>query len=72
MIIQYIHDNYFLVNLVDNEFPLDSCLWQVVEDTFELLNRGTTEKETPAREAASQCLPLLEPLPHLSTQGNGS
>ena len=26
MIIQYIHDNYFLVNLVDNEFPLDNCL----------------------------------------------
>lgn len=37
-IIQYIHDNYFLVNLVDNEFPLDNCLWQVVEDTFQLLN----------------------------------
>lgn len=48
MIIQYIHDNYFLVNLVDNEFPLDSCLWQVVEDTFELLNRPTPEKETGA------------------------
>ncbi|XP_047407496.1 methylenetetrahydrofolate reductase (NADPH) isoform X1 [Sciurus carolinensis] len=39
MIIQHIHDNYFLVNLVDNEFPLDSCLWRVMEDTFELLNR---------------------------------
>uniref|UniRef100_A0A8D2B330 Methylenetetrahydrofolate reductase n=1 Tax=Sciurus vulgaris TaxID=55149 RepID=A0A8D2B330_SCIVU len=39
MIIQHIHDNYFLVNLVDNEFPLDNCLWQVMEDTFELLNR---------------------------------
>lgn len=38
-VIQHIHDNYFLVNLVDNDFPLDSCLWQVVEDTFELLNR---------------------------------
>lgn len=38
-IIQYIHDNYFLVNLVDNDFPLDSCLWQVIEDTFELLSR---------------------------------
>ncbi|XP_056651747.1 methylenetetrahydrofolate reductase (NADPH) isoform X4 [Monodelphis domestica] len=38
MIIQYIHDNYHLVNLVDNEFPLDNCLWQVLEDTFELLS----------------------------------
>lgn len=45
MIIQYIHDNYFLVNLVDNEFPLDNCLWQVVEDTFELLNRPGTRED---------------------------
>lgn len=48
MVIQYIHDNYFLVNLVDNEFPLDSCLWQVVEDTFELLNRHTVKTEAQA------------------------
>ncbi|KAM8926956.1 methylenetetrahydrofolate reductase (NADPH) [Pelodytes ibericus] len=34
MIVQYIHDNYFLVNLVDNDFPLENCLWQVIEDTF--------------------------------------
>ncbi|CAO2590009.1 Methylenetetrahydrofolate reductase, partial [Lemmus lemmus] len=45
MIIQYIHDNYFLVNLVDNEFLLDNCLWQVVEDTFELLNGHSTERD---------------------------
>ncbi|KAL7827499.1 hypothetical protein SRHO_G00332170 [Serrasalmus rhombeus] len=38
MIIQYIHDNYFLVNLVDNDFPLNSCLWQVIDDMFELLD----------------------------------
>lgn len=41
MIIQYIHDNYYLVNLVDNDFPLENCLWQVVDDTFELLNSPT-------------------------------
>lgn len=38
MIIKYIHDNYFLVNLVDNDFPLDSCLWQVIDDMFQLLD----------------------------------
>ncbi|KAH1175824.1 hypothetical protein KIL84_022349 [Mauremys mutica] len=43
MIIQYIHDNYYLVNLVDNEFPLENCLWQVMEDTFELLNCPTEQ-----------------------------
>lgn len=53
MLIQYIHDNYFLVNLVDNEFPLDNCLWQVVEDTFELLNRPPhNEKEPEASDPA--------------------
>uniref|UniRef100_A0A8C7ZAM2 Methylenetetrahydrofolate reductase (NAD(P)H) n=1 Tax=Oryzias sinensis TaxID=183150 RepID=A0A8C7ZAM2_9TELE len=38
MIIKYIHDNYFLVNLVDNDFPLENCLWQVIDDMFELLD----------------------------------
>ncbi|XP_042201696.1 methylenetetrahydrofolate reductase [Callorhinchus milii] len=33
-IIQNIHDNYYLVNLVDNDFPLKNCLWQVIEDMF--------------------------------------
>ncbi|MEJ1272427.1 methylenetetrahydrofolate reductase [Cricetulus griseus] len=48
MIIQYIHDNYFLVNLVDNEFLLDNCLWQVVEDTFELLNGHSVKGDAQA------------------------
>uniref|UniRef100_A0A8P4K9G4 MTHFR SAM-binding regulatory domain-containing protein n=1 Tax=Dicentrarchus labrax TaxID=13489 RepID=A0A8P4K9G4_DICLA len=38
MIIKYIRDNYFLVNLVDNDFPLENCLWQVIDDMFELLD----------------------------------
>nr|XP_057906566.1 methylenetetrahydrofolate reductase isoform X1 [Doryrhamphus excisus] len=38
MIIKYIHDNYFLVNLVDNDFPLENCLWQVIDDMFEQLD----------------------------------
>ncbi|XP_016141802.1 methylenetetrahydrofolate reductase-like [Sinocyclocheilus grahami] len=45
MIIQYIHDNYFLVNLVDNDFPLDSCLWQVMEDMFTLLDSPRETQE---------------------------
>ncbi|XP_060040240.1 methylenetetrahydrofolate reductase (NADPH) isoform X3 [Erinaceus europaeus] len=47
-VIQHIQDNYFLVNLVDNEFPLDNCLWQVVEDTFELLHGPVPSKREPA------------------------
>uniref|UniRef100_A0A8C5E114 Methylenetetrahydrofolate reductase (NADPH) n=1 Tax=Gouania willdenowi TaxID=441366 RepID=A0A8C5E114_GOUWI len=40
MIVKYIHDNYFLVNLVDNDFPLENCLWQVIDDMFELLSEA--------------------------------
>lgn len=48
MIIKYIHDNYFLVNLVDNDFPLDNCLWQVIDDMFELLDNP--QEEQPAEQ----------------------
>ncbi|XP_064610960.1 methylenetetrahydrofolate reductase (NADPH)-like [Liolophura sinensis] len=30
-VIDYIHDNYYLVNLVDNDFPKETCLWEIVE-----------------------------------------
>ncbi|XP_078414112.1 methylenetetrahydrofolate reductase (NADPH) isoform X2 [Cetorhinus maximus] len=35
-IIQDIHDHYYLVNLVDNDFPFENCLWQVMDDLFKL------------------------------------
>uniref|UniRef100_A0AAV2M1P8 Methylenetetrahydrofolate reductase (NADPH) n=1 Tax=Knipowitschia caucasica TaxID=637954 RepID=A0AAV2M1P8_KNICA len=56
MIVQYIHDNYFLVNLVDNDFPLESCLWQVLEDMFELL-----QSELRPRLLPLQAVELLPP-----------
>lgn len=56
MIIQYIHDNYYLVNLVDNEFPLDNCLWQVVEDMFELLNSPVDQWEKKNRSPSLMIL----------------
>lgn len=35
-LIDAIHDNYCLVNLVDNDFPLDSCLFAVVDRMLNL------------------------------------
>ena len=29
-IISHIHDTYYLINLVDNDFPQPSCLFEVV------------------------------------------
>lgn len=34
-IIEQIANNYFLVNLVDNDYPQGSCLWNVLEAMFE-------------------------------------
>jgi len=33
-IIEGIAESYYLVNLVDNDFPKGNCLWEVVEDMF--------------------------------------
>ena len=35
-VIDAIHDNYCLVNLVDNEFPKETCLWELVDQMLEL------------------------------------
>jgi len=33
-IIEGIAESYYLVNLVDNDFPAGNCLWEVMEDMF--------------------------------------
>jgi len=34
MILEEIAETYYLVNLVDNDFPKGNCLWEVMEDMF--------------------------------------
>ena len=34
-VIQDIHDNYYLVNLVDNQYPKETVLWDIVEEMLE-------------------------------------
>ncbi|XP_054163778.1 methylenetetrahydrofolate reductase (NADPH)-like [Oppia nitens] len=33
-LLDHIHDNYYLVNLVDNHFPKECCLWSLLDDMF--------------------------------------
>lgn len=35
-VLNEIHDNYYLVNLVDNQFPKECCLWPLLEDMFKI------------------------------------
>ena len=44
-IIQYIYDNYYLVNLVDNEFPKESCLWEIVDRMLGLAEKESDEEQ---------------------------
>ncbi|KAL3862448.1 hypothetical protein ACJMK2_008412 [Sinanodonta woodiana] len=44
-IIQNIHDNYYLVNLVDNEFPKMTCLWEIIERMLKLAGEIVIKEE---------------------------
>ena len=45
-VIESIVENYYLVNLVDNDFPLGNCLWNLIDDMFarKALNAKITQK----------------------------
>jgi len=45
-VIQDIHDNYYLVNLVDNEFPRETVLWDIVDQMLDMAK----PKESPLTE----------------------
>jgi len=37
-VIQSIASDYYLVNIVDNEFPKDTCIYELLEKMFSLKN----------------------------------
>ncbi|RUS69245.1 hypothetical protein EGW08_022995, partial [Elysia chlorotica] len=46
-VIKNIHDGYYLVNLVDNDFPKESVLWDILEEML-ALNASRQETESAA------------------------
>ncbi|KAK2710426.1 hypothetical protein QYM36_011823 [Artemia franciscana] len=55
-VIQHIVNNYCLVNLVDNDYPQESCLWDVLEAMFQ--RRAVRDKESCSAEDRSNDIPL--------------
>ncbi|KAK8723977.1 hypothetical protein OTU49_011381 [Cherax quadricarinatus] len=53
-IIQHITNNYYLVNLVDNDYPKDSCLWDVLESMFAW--RKLQEEKSEDQEENNMCV----------------
>jgi len=43
-IVEEIADNYFLVNLVDNEFPNESILWKVLDEMLDTAKQQISAK----------------------------
>ena len=39
-VIEEIANNYFLVNLVDNEFPNENVLWKVLDDMLTRVDKS--------------------------------
>lgn len=37
-------NNYYLVNLVDNDYPKECCLWKLLDDVFQLRAQQDNEK----------------------------
>jgi methylenetetrahydrofolate reductase (NADPH) len=51
-IINSIHDNYFLVNLVDNNFPQESCLFKITKEMV-MMRQQKTESQHAETEMAA-------------------
>lgn len=45
-IINKIHDTYYLVNLVDHEFPKETCLWEIVDRMLELAAKDGSDSDS--------------------------
>lgn len=51
-LINNIHDSHYLVNLVDNDFPKESCIWEIVERMIEQGNNTNDSTEMETTEVA--------------------
>jgi len=57
-IIDSITESYYLVNLVDNDFPKGNCLWEVMEDMF---SRRYLNDKLEARQSLSEWIDIHSP-----------
>ena len=62
-VIDHIATNYYLVNLVDNDFPKGNCIWHLLEDTFDRRKLNNILKNKPTLQSVIETMPgirLLE------------
>lgn len=54
-IIENIQNNYILVNLVDNDYPRETCLWSVLDSLFELKAKENNNSITVENNNSNVC-----------------
>lgn len=53
-VIEHIATDYYLVNLVDNDFPKGNCIWNLLEDTFDRAKLNNILKTKPTLDGVAQ------------------
>ena len=51
-VIENIATNYYLVNLVDNDFAKGNCIWNLLDDTFDRRKLNNILRQKPTIESA--------------------
>jgi len=57
-VIDSINESYYLVNLVDNDFPKGNCLWEVMEDMF---SRRNLNDKLESKQSLSDWIEIHSP-----------
>jgi len=57
-VIESINESYYLVNLVDNDFPKGNCLWEVMEDMF---SRRNLNDKLESKQSLSDWIEIHSP-----------
>lgn len=61
-ILESIASNYYLVNLVDNDFPKDTVLWEVLDKLLSYDDDGNDEEDNPVTDDSPSCSSLDDDL----------
>merc|ERR1719220_1657081 len=56
-VIDHISTNYFLVNLVDNDFAKGNCIWNLLDDTFDRCKLNNILRQKPTIQSALDLMP---------------
>jgi len=61
-VIDHIATNYYLINLVDNDFAKGNCIWNLLDDTFDRCKLNNILRQKPTIQSALNLMPGIRML----------